>query len=161
MSTEIWIAAIGVATAASSGVISWLVTRKEHNAQASLLGIDTLKSIREFYESALQAINRTVDTYRKQQIINEEEIRDLKLLLSKLLFSSCIKKDCMNREQYSSEEIDNILEKAKMNYDWVNESLKEKSDYETHASDTQYRRDQYGQTVPEGDIMNAEQGECN
>ena len=112
---------VGVLTA----VGGWLVGRRKHKAEASLLEIKAITAIREFYETALNDTKNQLQYYiqltednRKEIEANKKELSEMRELIEKLINKSCVIEDCPVRQSFpraSLHKLKNHLHEANKN----------------------------------------------
>lgn len=109
MSEAIILAIIGVIATVVSGWVGWFVGKRKQNAEASLIEVQALDSIRKFYESIQKDNNATLQAYIETNRKDREELHQLRRLLDVLIDDTCLRKGCSNRIYFSTSEIEQFL----------------------------------------------------
>jgi hypothetical protein len=109
MSEAVLTAVIGGATSIIGGFVGWLMGRRKQKAEASILEIKGLDSVREFYEKVLQDNLSKLDYYIQLSEDNRKELHSLRLIVDRLVQDGCIRKGCTIRIPYDEEEVKRIL----------------------------------------------------
>lgn len=94
----------------------WFFGRKKQRAETSIIQIQALDAIRQFYEKLLADNNNKLDYYIKVSDANRRELHALKKIVDRLIDDACLKKGCNMRLYYSQtdmEEIDDTLNPKK------------------------------------------------
>ena len=98
--TQVGPYAVSIITAAGG----WFVGRRKNKAETSLLEIQGVVAIKEFYESALNDTRKQLDYYiklteqnRKEIDANRKELAEMKVLIDQLLGESCTVQNCARR----------------------------------------------------------------
>lgn len=83
----------------------WLIGRRKHKAEASLLEIKAVTAITEFYETALNDTKKQLDYYiklteanREEIISNRKELNEMKVFIDQILTKSCSVEGCVKRK---------------------------------------------------------------
>lgn len=100
MSQEMITMLLGLATTIFGGLMGWVVGKRKQNAESSLIEVEAMEAIKEFYKGALNDTNKTLQEYIELGKQNRREIESLQKQVDFLLKGSCSKPDCENRVKY-------------------------------------------------------------
>lgn len=99
MSSELWIALVGVVSTVASGWTSWFFTRKKYNSEVDNTVIENMKQSLEFYTKLSDDNKARLEEALKRNELLDEEVRDLRKQVNELMMSICYDLTCSARQR--------------------------------------------------------------
>ena len=94
-----------VVSSVITAIGGWLIGRRKHKAEVSLIEIKAVTAITEFYETALNDTKKQLDYYiklteanREEIISNRKELNEMKIFIDQILTKSCSEEGCVKRK---------------------------------------------------------------
>lgn len=102
MSEGVILSLIGVASTIISGWLGHAFGKKRSNAEIATMQLEYIKNADHFYNERINHLQEEVNKATA-------EIRKLKIIIDKIIEDTCLVEDCPEREYYTWESLDKVM----------------------------------------------------